>query len=135
MSFPFGGTGHDLATNKYVEAGTVLGHGVASLVGWVAVAEALGSRDAGCCSIGGLLQIGISGPSSPWGFCIEELGISWIIALGTLYIVNAIGVGLPVGHYVDVAVDFIIEVYVAVAVVAIVSGFVVGDKGSQLALP
>ena len=106
MSFLLGQIGHDLATNVFVEAGTLLGHGVASLVGGmadVAVAEASGSRDAGCCSIGGLLQMGISRPSSPWGFCIEELGISWIFALGTLYIVNDIRVGLAVGHFVDVA--------------------------------
>ena len=93
--FPFGGIGHDLATNKFVEAGTVLDHGVESLVGGmadVAVAETLGSRDVGCCSIGGLLQLGINGPLPPWSFCIEELGTSWIFSLGTLYIVNGIGV-------------------------------------------
>ena len=96
MWFLFGRIGHDLATNKFVEAQTVLGHGVATLVGGmadVAVAEALGSGDAGCCSIGGLFQMGISRPPTPWGFCIEELGISWIFALGTLYIVNGIRIG------------------------------------------
>ena len=51
---------------------------MASLVGGMvdkAVAEALDSRDAGSFSFGGLLQIGISRPSSPsasalrnWGF-------------------------------------------------------------------
>ena len=121
--FCLGEIGHDLATNKFVEVRTVLGHGVASLVGEmadVAVAEALDSRDAGCCSIRGLLQMGISGPSSPRDFRLEELGISWIFALGTLYIVNSIGVGLAVGHFVDVAVGFVIKVCMAVAVVAIV---------------
>ena len=74
-------------------------------------------------SLGDYCRWGLSGPSSPWGFCIEELGISWIFALGTLYIVNGIGVGLAEGHFVDVAVGFIIEVCMAVAVVAIASGF------------
>ena len=62
--FLIGGIGHDLATNKFVEAGTVLGNGLAFLVcgmADMAVAEALGSRDAGCSSIMGLLQMGISG--------------------------------------------------------------------------
>ena len=113
ISFPFGGIGHDLATNKFVEAGTVLGHGVVYLVIGMAdeaVAEALDSRDVVCCSIGGLLQLGISGPYPPWSFCIEELGTSWIFALGTLYIVNDIGVSLPVDHFVDVVVAFVIKV-------------------------
>ena len=81
--FSLGVIGHDLATNKFVEAQTVLGHGVTSLVGGmadVAVAEALDSRDVGCCSIGWLLRLGVNGPSSPWGFCIEELETSWIFA-------------------------------------------------------
>ena len=137
MSFLFGEIGHDLATSKFIEAGTVLGHGVASLVGGmadVAVLEALDSRDAGCCSIWALLQMGISGPSSPWGFCIEKHGNSWIFALGTLYIVNGIGVDLAVGQFVDVAVGFIIKVCVAVAVVAIASGFIVGAKGFSISL-
>ena len=54
ISFPFWGIGHDLATNKLFEAITVLGHGVSSLVGGmadVAVAETLGCRGVGCCSI------------------------------------------------------------------------------------
>ena len=52
------GTGHDdLATNKFVEARTVFGHGVSSLVSRavnVAVVVALGC----CCPIGRLLQLG-----------------------------------------------------------------------------
>ena len=70
MSFLFGQISHNLAANKFIEAATVLGHGVASLIGGmadVAVVEALGSSDAGCCSIRGLLQMGISRLSSPWG--------------------------------------------------------------------
>ena len=50
ISFPFGGIGHDLATNKFVEARTVLGHWVSSPVSRiidVAVAEALGCRGVG----------------------------------------------------------------------------------------
>ena len=97
----------------FVEDGTVLGHGVASLVGGmadVAVAEALDSRDVGYCSIRGLLRLGINGLSPPWGFCIGEVGTSWTFALGTLYIVNGTGVSLAVGHFVDVAVGFIIKV-------------------------
>ena len=57
--FLFGGISHDLETNKFVEARTVFGYGVASLIGWmadVAVPEALGCRDVGCCSIRRLLQ-------------------------------------------------------------------------------
>ena len=102
ISFLLGGIVHDLATNKFVEAGTVLGHGIASLVCWmaeVAVAGALGSRHVAlgcrhvsCCSIGGLLRLGINGLSPPWGFCVEEVGISWIFVLDSLYIVNDIGV-------------------------------------------
>ena len=45
-----------------------------------------------------------------WGFCIEDLGTSWIFVLGTLYTVNGIGVSFAVGHFVDVVVDFVIEV-------------------------
>ena len=124
--FSFRGIGHDLATNKLFEARTVLGHGLVSLVRGmadVAVAETLGSRDVGCCSIEGLLQLGINRPSAPWGFCIEELGTYWIFALGTLYIVNGIRVSLAVGHCVDVAVGFIMKVCMAVSVVAIVFWF------------
>ena len=79
ISFPFGGIGHDLATNKFVEARTVLGRGVSSLVGGMAdeaVAGALGCKGVGCCSIGGLFRLGINGTSPLWGFCIEDLGTS-----------------------------------------------------------
>ena len=71
----------------------MLGHRVASIVSQmadVAVAETLDSRDVGCCSIGGLLRLGINGTSPPWGFCIEELGTSWIFALDTLYILGSL---------------------------------------------
>ena len=54
ISFPFGQMGHDLATNKFVEAGTVLGHEVSSLVSGMAaeaVAGALGCKGIGCCSL------------------------------------------------------------------------------------
>ena len=91
----------------------VLGHDVASLVGGmadVAVDEALGCKDVGCCPIGELLRLGINETSPPWGFCIEGLGTSWIFTLDTLYTVNGIGVSLAVGHFVDVAVGFIIVV-------------------------
>ena len=77
ISFPFDGIGHDLAKNKFVEARTVLDHGISSLVGGmvdVAVAGALSCRGVGCCSIKELLRLGINGTSPPWGFCIEELG-------------------------------------------------------------
>ena len=113
ISFPFGGICHDPVTNKFVEAGTVLGLGVSSLVFGmidVTVVEALGCGGVGCCSIGGLLRLGINGTSPPWGFCIEELGTSWIFALGTLYTVNGIEVSLAVGHLLDVAFGFIIKV-------------------------
>ena len=53
-SFTLGGIGHDaLATNTFVEVGTVFGHGVLSLVGRAvnaAVVVALGC----CCAVGGL---------------------------------------------------------------------------------
>ena len=94
LSFLLDGIGHDLVINKFIEAGTVLGHGVSSLVdgmAGMAVAGALGTRGASCSSIGGLLWMGISMPSFPWGFCIKEQGISWIFALGTSYIVNGVG--------------------------------------------
>ena len=100
----------------------------------VAVAGAMGTGDAVCCSIGGLLQMGIRVLSFPWGFCIEELGISWTFALGTLHIVNGIVVSLVVGHFVDMNVGFVIEVCMAVAVVAIASSFIVGDKGFSISL-
>ena len=70
ISFSFGGIGHDLAINKLVEAGTLFGHGVTSLVGGmadVAVAEALDSRGVGCCSIRGLLRLQINGTSLSFG--------------------------------------------------------------------
>ena len=101
ISFPFKGIGHDLAKNKFVEARTMLGHGVSSLVSGMAdlaVAKALGCRGVGCCSIRGVLRLGINRTSPPWGFHIGELGNSWIFAPGTLYTVNGIGVSLAVGH-------------------------------------
>ena len=113
ISFPFRGIGPDLATNKSVEAGTVLGHGVSSLVSGMAaeaVAGALGFKGVGCCSIRGLFRLGINGTSFPWGFCIEDLGTSWIFALGTLYTVNGIEVSLALGHFADVTVGFVIQV-------------------------
>ena len=79
ISFPFWGISNDLATNKFVEARTVLGHGESSLVSGmahVAVAGTLGCRGVGHHSIGEPLWLGIDGPSPPWGFCIEELGTS-----------------------------------------------------------
>ena len=72
----------------------MLGHGVSSLVGGMAteaVAGALGCKDLGCCSIRGLFMLGINGTSPSWGFCVEDLRISWIFAMGTLYTVNGIG--------------------------------------------
>ena len=68
ISFPFGGIGHDLATYKFVEAGTVLDHGVSSLSSRmtdVAVAEALDCRGVGCFSIRGLFRLGINRISPP----------------------------------------------------------------------
>ena len=56
------------ATNKFVEARTVFGHGVSSLVGGMAaeaVAGALGCKSVGCCSIRGLSRLGINGTSPP----------------------------------------------------------------------
>ena len=83
MSFPFGGIDHDLATNKFVETRTVLGQGVSSLVSGMAaevVAGALGCKGVGCCSIRGLVGLGINGTSSSsWDFYIEDLGIFWIL--------------------------------------------------------
>ena len=79
-SFTLGGIGHDdLATNKFVEAGTVFGHGVSSLVGGavnVTVVVALGC----CCAVGGLLQLGWMGFLPPgtsllWGWGFLELWI------------------------------------------------------------
>ena len=56
-SFTLGGIGHDaLATNKLVEACTVFGHGVSSLVGGavdVAAVVALG-----CCAMGDCCNLG-----------------------------------------------------------------------------
>ena len=138
ISFPFGGIGYDLATNKFVEARMVLGHKVLSLVSGianVAVAEALGCKGVGCCSIRELLRLGINGTSPSWGFCVEGPETSWIFALGTVYTVNGIGVSLAVGHFVYVAVGFVIKFSVAIAVVAIASGFLYVTKASQLALP
>ena len=133
ISFPVGGISHDLARNKFVEARTVLGHGVSSLVS-EAVAGALGCKGVGCCSIRELFKLGIDGSSPPWGFCIEDLGTSWIFALGTLFTVNGIGVSLALGHFVDMAVGFIIEAWVAVAVavVAVASDFVLWDRGFSI---
>ena len=102
ISFPFGGISHDLATNKFVEARTVLSHGVSSLVSGMAevpVAETLGCRGVGCCSIGGLLRLGINGTSPPWAFCIEELGTCWIFALGTLYTINGFSISLTLNCF------------------------------------
>ena len=66
-SFTLGRIGHDaLATNKFVEAGIVFGHGVSSLVGGAvdaAVVVALGF-----CTIGGLPQLGMNGLSSSLNF-------------------------------------------------------------------
>ena len=75
-----------------------------------AVTGNLGCKGVGCCSIGGLFRLGINGTSPSCGICIDDLGISWIFVLGTLYTVNGIGVSLVVGHFVDVAVGFVIEV-------------------------
>ena len=60
-----GGIGQDaLALNKFVEAGMVIGHGASSLFcGAVAVTTA-----SGCYVSWGLLQLGVEGPSSSWGF-------------------------------------------------------------------
>ena len=72
----------------------MLGHMVSSLVGGMAaeaVARALGCEGVGCCSIRGLFRLGIKGTSPPWGFHLENLGISLISVLGTLYTVNGIG--------------------------------------------
>ena len=110
ISFPFWGIGHDLAINKFVEAGTMLGHEVSSLVTGMAapaVAGALGCKGVGCCCIRGLFRLGINGTSPSWSPCIEDLGFSWIFVLGTLYTVTDIR---GVGHFVDVAIGFIIEV-------------------------
>ena len=53
-----------LASNKFVEACMVIGHGKFSLFcGVVAVTAALG-----CCFSWGLLQLGVERPSSSWGF-------------------------------------------------------------------
>ena len=59
--------GHDtLSTNKFIEASTVFGHGVSSLVcGAVAVAAALG-----CCSSRGLLPMGKEMPPSSWDLLV-----------------------------------------------------------------
>ena len=98
-----GGTGHDLATNWFAEAGKVLGHGVSSLVGLDitgGVAAVL------------VLEVGVTGIFSG-GYSLTTLvrvasssrdcvrGISWaftlvrfcIAVLGLLYIVNGIGLG------------------------------------------
>ena len=109
-SFPFGGIGHDLTTNKSVEAGTVLDHGVSSLVSGMAakvVTGALGCKGVHCGSVRGLFGFGINGISPSWGFCIEDLGISWMFVLDTLYTVNGIG---AVGHFVDMAMGFVTRV-------------------------
>ena len=65
MGASVGGIGQDaLASNKYVEAGMVLDHGVSPLFcGAVAVTAA-----SGCYLSWGLLQLGVEGPSSSWGF-------------------------------------------------------------------
>ena len=69
-SFTLGGINHDaLATNKLVEAGTAFGHGVSSLVSEavdVATVVALG-----CCTTGGLPQLGINGLPFSWNFLVE----------------------------------------------------------------
>ena len=65
----------NLATNKLVDAGTVFGHGVLSLV--VRVANVAAAVALGCyCSIGGLLYFGVNGPSPSLNFLIMGLGIS-----------------------------------------------------------
>ena len=80
----------------------MLGHGVSSLVSGMAAEAMAGAL--GCKGVG--FWLGING-TSPWGFHTEDLGTSWIFAVGILCIVNGIGV---VGHFVDMAVGFVIRV-------------------------
>ena len=104
ISFPFGGITHDdLAANKFVEAGTVLGHWVSSTFSGMAAEAVAGAL--GCKGVG--FRLGINGTYPPWGFCIEDLGTSWIFVVVMLYTVNGIAV---VGHFVDVAMGFVIRV-------------------------
>ena len=125
---PIWGIHHDLATNKLVEAGTVFDHGVSSLVSRAAdVAVPVG---VGCFfSIGGLLWLGVNGPSLSWDFFIVELGISWTLGLDRLYTVNGNGFCLAA-----VAVGFTIDVCVAVAVVATASGSMLIGNGFSTSL-
>ena len=70
-----GGIGQsDLALNKFVEAGMVLGHGLSSLT-WKVGALGIAS---GCCLCWGGLQLGAEGFSSTWGLPVgrEFLQIS-----------------------------------------------------------
>ena len=55
-----GGIGQDaLTSNKFVEAGLILGHGVSSLF--------CGAAGSDCCLGLGVLQLGAEGFSSTWG--------------------------------------------------------------------
>ena len=66
ISFPFRGISQDLATSKFVQAGTVFGDGVSCIVSGMAaeaVAGALGCKGIGCCSLRGLFRLGINGAS------------------------------------------------------------------------
>ena len=70
--FTLGGIGHDtLATNRFVEASVVFGHGLSSLVIEAENVVAV----VGCCAIGRLVQLGVNWCSSSWNFPVG-LGIS-----------------------------------------------------------
>ena len=96
-----------LASNKFVEAGIVLGHGVSSLF--------CGAAATGCCLSWGVIQLGVEGFSSSWGFPVGY-GISSNFPCARLYTVTGM----------DVAADFATGIWVVAVKVATVE---VGSAG------
>ena len=110
-----GGIGQDaLASNKFVEAGMVLGHGVSFLFCRAVAVTAV----SGCCSSWELWQMGVEGPSISWSFLVGQvipLNLPW----AKLYTVTGIDVAV-------MAADFATGIWV---VAIAVTTFGVGSLG------
>ena len=100
-----------LASNRFVETGMVLGHGVSSLT-WMAVTLGVAS---GCCLCWVVLQLGTEGISSTWGLPVGQ-GIPSIFPCAKLYTVSGM----------DVGADFTIGVWVVAVEMAAMG---VGSSG------